>query len=348
VPVTVVVGGQFGSEGKGKVAHEFARMRNAKIAVRTGGSNSGHTVIDRDGTPRVFRHLPTAAILDGVTCVIGAGTYIDVEVLLSEIVAIQLPPERLLIDENAVVITDRHKEFERKSGLKEKIGSTGSGTGAAVIERIARQGAVTFAKNDLRLPKECIGGAREFLRSRLNRNERVILEGTQGFGLSVLHSEDYPHVTSRDTTAAAFVSEAGLSPLDVDEIVLVIRAFPIRVAGDSGPLPNEIDWETVTRGSESPIPIIERTSVTGKVRRVAQFDPAIVRAAISANTPTCLALNHLDYVNHTYNENNHGTKIVREFVAMLEQDINFKINFLGNSPSSLMPKPLFNNLMLSR
>ncbi|MCG8433688.1 MAG: adenylosuccinate synthetase, partial [Gammaproteobacteria bacterium] len=57
------MGGQFGSEGKGKVAHEFARMQRASVAVRVGGSNSGHTVVDPQGAPIVFRHLPTAAIL---------------------------------------------------------------------------------------------------------------------------------------------------------------------------------------------------------------------------------------------------------------------------------------------
>ena len=87
------------------------------------------------------------------------------------------------------------------------------------------------------------------MREHLEAGQRIIIEGTQGFGLSLLHSKYYPFVTSRDTTAAAFVSEAGLSPLDVDDIVLVLRAFPIRVGGNSGPLPNEIDWDTVTSES---------------------------------------------------------------------------------------------------
>ena len=295
MPVTAIIGGQFGSEGKGKVACEFARMQSASVAARTGGSNSGHTVIDRDGVPRIFRHLPTSAILDDVICVIGSGTCLDVEVLLREIAEISFPLDRLLIDENAVIISEQHKENERSSGLIEGIGSTGSGTGAALVERVQRGGSVTFAKDDPRLPRQCVGHSRQFLRQRLNRNERIILEGTQGFGLSVLHSSDYPNVTSRDTTAAAFVSEAGLSPMDVDEIVMVIRAFPIRVAGDSGPLPNEIDWETVTRESGSSEPIIERTSVTSKIRRVARFDPVIVQAAIEANAPTQIVLNHVDY-----------------------------------------------------
>ena len=115
-----------------------------------------------------------------------------------------------------------------------------------------------------RLERYTRRSARPFLRAALNRKERVIIEGTQGFGLSVLHSPYYPKATSRDTTAAGFVSEAGLSPLDVDDIVLVIRAFPIRVPGNSGPSPGrdrladlgrEAGWER--------FPLTERTSVTG-------------------------------------------------------------------------------------
>lgn len=345
MPVTVIVGGQFGSEGKGKVACEFARMRSATVAVRTGGSNSGHTVIDRDGTPRVFRHLPTSAILDDVICVIGSGTYLDVEVLLREIAEINFPLDRLLIDENAVIISEKHKENEKASGLIESIGSTGSGTGAALVERIQRGGSVIFAKDDPRLSRQCLGHSRQFLRQRLNRNERIILEGTQGFGLSVLHSSDYPNVTSRDTTAAAFVSEAGVSPLDVDEVVLVIRAFPIRVAGDSGPLPSEVNWETVTKESGSTTPIVERTSVTGKIRRVGRFDPAIVRAAIEANAPTQIALNHLDYIDASTEKTRLLTEEAARFVACVELGIGCSIDFYGFGAASLVQSARSNRMV---
>ena len=71
MPVTVVVGGQFGGEGKGKVAHYLAREMGAKVAVRVGGSNSGHTVIDPAGNALILRQLPTPSILTDVTCVLG-------------------------------------------------------------------------------------------------------------------------------------------------------------------------------------------------------------------------------------------------------------------------------------
>ncbi len=337
MPVTVVVGGQFGSEGKGKVVHEFARRHASSIAVRVGGSNSGHTVIDSSGRARRFRTLPTASILPGTISVIAAGSYIDPSVLLKEVTESKLDPSRLLIDPNAVLITDEHKQAEQKSGLRETIGSTLSGTGAAVISRLLRKGTVKFAGHDDRL-KPFIQNTRQFLRDRLKRGERIIVEGTQGFGLSPLHSADYPNVTSRDTTAAGFLSEAGLSPLDVDEVVMVLRAFPIRVAGNSGPLPNETDWETIARDSGYESDLTERTTVTDMVRRVARFDATVVRAAIEANNPSHIVLNHLDYVDSSCRTTHCLSHKAEQFVNSVEREIGASINFIGFGPSGIVPR----------
>lgn len=293
MPVTVIVGGQFGSESKGKVAHLLTLETGAKIVVRVGGINAGHTVVDKFGTSMILQQLPTSAILPNVTCILGAGSYIKPEILLNEIAKTKLSPDRLLIDPNATIITEDNEVNELNSSLRQSIGSTLSGTGAAVVKRISRDSSVLLAKDDERL-KAFIQPTIPFMRSALNNNERIIIEGTQGFGLSLLHSPHYPYVTSRDTTAAAFVSEAGLSPLDVDEVVLVIRAFPIRVSGNSGPLSNEIDWEILS--SESGKNLLERTSVTKAVRRVAYFDSDIVKQAIMVNQPTKIVMNHLDYI----------------------------------------------------
>lgn len=337
MPVTVVFGGQFGSEGKGKVAHALARRCGPSIAVRVGGANSGHTVIDPDGRVRKFRHLPTASILPGMISVIAAGSYIDADVLMSEIAETRLDPTRLLIDPNAVVITGGHRSAENASGLRERIGSTQSGTGAAVVSRLVRDGTAAFAASDERL-RSFVRDTRSFLRKNLEVGRRVFVEGTQGFGLSVLHSPHYPNVTSRDTSAAGFISEAGLSPLDVDEIVMVIRAFPIRVAGNSGPLPNEIDWETVRRESGYDIDITERTTVTDNVRRVARFDGAVVRAAIEANTPTKIVLNHLDYIDATCRKSHCLSAKAKYFVCAVEAQLGSKIDFVGFGPSDIVPR----------
>jgi adenylosuccinate synthase len=288
---------------------------NAKAAVRVGGSNSGHTVIDSAGNPLILRQLPTPSILPDVTCVLGAGSYIDVDILSAEIALTGLSPNRLFIDPNAIVVTEDEIKTEKNSSLRNSIGSTQSGTGAAIIKRISRDGSARLAKDDKRL-EQFVQPVVPYMRDLLSKKERIIIEGTQGFGLSLFHSPYYPFTTSRDTSAAAFVSEAGLSPLDVDDVVLVIRCFPIRVGGNSGPLPQETSW-TVVNSSRSVIP--ELTSVTKTQRRVANFDAEIVNLAIQANAPSKIVLNHLDYFERPY----------QDIVAEIETKIFRKINFIG-------------------
>ncbi|MCB0339819.1 MAG: adenylosuccinate synthetase, partial [Bdellovibrionales bacterium] len=169
----------------------------------------------------------------------------------------------------------------------------------------------------------------ELLHSKLTASERVVIEGSQGFGLSLLDGGFWPKATSRTTTAAGALTEAGLSPLDVDDVTLVIRSFPIRVAGDSGFLPNEVTWEYVAsltgRHAED---IQEYTTVTKKLRRVGMFDPAIVRAAIFANRPNRIVLNHVDYVGFAQSlgdTESHASK----FLAQVEQTIGQPIASVG-------------------
>ena len=339
MPVTVVVGGQFGGEGKGKVAHFLAREMNARIAIRVGGTNSGHTVIDpRTDQPLILRQLPTAAILSNITCVLAAGSYINPEILLKEMAETGLAPYRLFIDPNAMIITEDDIMEEENSALRKSIGSTLSGTGAAVKRRISRASAVKMARDDERLI-QFVRPVVPILRDNLSSGGRVIIEGTQGFGLSLLHSPYFPFTTSRDTTAGGFVSEAGLSPLDVDDVVLVIRAFPIRVAGNSGPLPNEINWETLTDYAQSSEPLREITSVTRTTRRVALFDAEIVRLALMVNRPTKIVLNHLDYIDSNATISMITEKCLK-FTYDLENLLEQKIDYLGLCPKSCINNPI--------
>lgn len=337
--ISIIVGGQWGSEGKGKVAYSFAKEKEASVAVRVGGTNSGHTVYNEEGQKYIFRILPSAALLNNVNCLLPAGSYIDLDILVTEINMAKLSLDRLMIDPNAMIITDKHKEYESDKNLQTQIGSTLSGTGAAVIERINRYKLETprLAKDILEL-KTFLGDTKQYLRSELKQNHHIIIEGTQGYGLSVLHSNDYPYATSRDTTAAGFLAETGLSPFDVENIVMVIRAFPIRVAGDSGPLPDETDWQTVTLNSKSSGEIIEYTSATNRVRRVSQFDAGIVRQAITANKPNLIVLNHLDYLDSSVKNRNTLTEPVIDFVQKVEASIEQRIDYLGNGEMVLLQR----------
>lgn len=326
--ISIVVGGQYGSEGKGKVAHYLARERNAAAAVRIGGPNSGHTVYDDAGRKFIFQHLPTAAVLPDVVCVLAAGSYIDVDRLLHEVALVGLPLARLKVDPNAVVITQQHCVNEHLVGLRASIGSTLTGTGAAVLDRVSRVKPLRFAKDEPSLA-QYVCETKPYLRDLLDHSFRVVIEGTQGYGLSVLHTPHYPFATSRDTTAAGFLSEVGMSPFDVDEVALVIRAFPIRVPGNSGPLEDECSWADVSESAGAPSLLEEMTSVTQSLRRVARFSAAVVREAILANRPTIVVLNHVDYWDHACRQKGAPTERARIEVANVERLIAQQINYIG-------------------
>jgi adenylosuccinate synthase len=335
VPVTVVVGGQYGSEGKGKVAQYLALEQRAAAIVRVGGPNSGHTGHRLDGSRQVLRQLPTAALLPGVTCVLPAGSYLDIDVLREEITRTGLGVDRLLIDHNAVVITDEDRAREQVSGLGHRIGSTCSGVGTAVTKRIERISiADLVGSNEYLAPYLADVSAR--LREVLDAGGRVIVEGTQGFGLSLLHSLQFPNVTSRDTSAAGALSEAGLSPLDVDEVVLVLRSFPIRVAGNSGTFgAEEITWETVTKEGGHSTQLAEYTSVTNQLRRIARFDSLLVRRAITCNSPSKIVLNHVDYIDSRAGSGALTDRCV-EFVEHVSREIGRPIDLVGLGPNILV------------
>ena len=342
MPVSVVVGGQFGSEGKGKVALEIARRSSAPVAVvRVGGPNSGHTAYDRNGRKRVLRQLPAGCIDRDVDVVLPAGSYIDVGVLKSELEELSYPRDRIRISGQARIITDEHKQWEAEAGLAGAIGSTGSGVGGAVMASVAR-GAGNFELESFEAadhpdlePFICDTSGR--LRAGLDAGHRVIVEGTQGFGLSLLEGGYWPKATSRSTIAAGALAEAGLSPVDVDDVTMVIRSFPIRVAGDSGPLVDETTWEAIAVKAGRDDDLREYTTVTKRLRRVGHFDPVLVRRALAVNRPTRLVLNHLDYVGTQVDLGDPRSE-VGTFVRRVENDIGREADWLGFSGMSIIER----------
>ena len=203
MPVSVVIGGQFGSEGKGKTALEIVRRTGSPvIAVRVGGPNSGHTAHSQCGERYVLRQLPAACVDRNVDVVLPAGAYIDVDVLEAEINELNYPRERIHISEQARIVAREHKKWESEAKLVSRIGSTGSGVGGAVLASVAR-GALNIdlktkmARDKSRLRKYVDGNLSERLRDHLSDGNRVVVEGTQGFGLSLSESGYWPQVTSR-------------------------------------------------------------------------------------------------------------------------------------------------------
>jgi adenylosuccinate synthase len=323
MPVTIVVGGQYGSEGKGKVVALTATRSRAPWVVRCGGPNSGHTT-RVNGYECVLRQLPSAIDHSEATFCIAAGGVIDEDLLVEEIKFCGLPRERVIVDANAVLLDDFDRRAE--ASLVGTIGSTGSGNGNALSRRLLRSQGVRLAATSDRLREfVTVQKLAPTLHDLIDQGCPVIVEGTQGFGLSLLHASGYPYVTSKDTTASAFASEVGLSPRHITSIIVVIRTFPIRVAGNSGQLEGELSWESIQSISGGYCLEPEYTSVTKKLRRVGRFDLDLVKLACRYNQPTSLAVMGLDRLDHR----NRGVMDASELTDSASQFLNYLASELG-------------------
>jgi adenylosuccinate synthase len=297
----VVVGGQFGSEGKGKIAAFLTLREHIDICIRCGGPNSGHSFISTDGKRHLVRQLPTGFVRPETRLLIPAGGLVDLDVLKAEIDRLGVA-SRVGVDRNAMVIEGEDRQNEEKLRLRERLSSTLCGVGSAVARRALRGTGVRLAQDvasQIGWLAPLVTDVSAESNQAIDDGKKLLVEGTQGFGLSLYHTSEYPKATSRDTTAAGFLSEVGLSPRLASEIVVVFRTFPIRVAGEqAGSLKDEITWEQLQQESGYPHAIHEITSVSQKVRRIGRFDWALAEAAVKVNRPTKIALNGLDYLQY--------------------------------------------------
>ncbi|NPB01165.1 MAG: adenylosuccinate synthetase [Crenarchaeota archaeon] len=282
MPATVVVGGAFGDEGKGKVVAYLALADKPAGAVRTGAINAGHTVVHR-GRMWKLRIVPSAFLSENTRLFIAPGALTRIDVFLKEVEETGVEG-RIMIDEKTGIIEDRHVKMERENEyLMKVIGSTGQGVGAAMVERVLR---VLKLARDFPELRRYVGDTVAIINEMLDKGETVLVEGTQGTFLSLYHGT-YPYVTSRDVTASAVLSEAGIGPRKVGDIVLVFKAYWTRVG--AGELPGELPPEEAAKRGW-----VEYGTVTGRPRRVAPFNVEWARRAIMLNTPTQIAITKLD------------------------------------------------------
>jgi adenylosuccinate synthase len=344
--VDVIIGGAYGSEGKGHIASYLAREYD--FLVRVGGPNAGHQVYERPN-PYTHHQLPSGTRQTEARLIIAPGAVVEVGSLVKEINQCDVSVDRLSIDPRAMVIEKRDVEFEEKT-LKLWIGSTAQGVGAATARRIMRGSLEPGLRPASKLSPVLLAGdvpelqpwikdTREVLDDAFFAGRRVLVEGTQGAGLSLYHGE-YPHVTSRDTTVAGCLSEAGIAPSRLRKIVMVCRTYPIRVQNPdqrgttSGPMAGELKWEEIAARSGQSADELkerERTSTTRRQRRVMEFDWTLLRRAASLNGPTDIALTFADYLSP---EN----VLARRFEQLTSETINFiqEIERVAAAPVSLI------------
>jgi len=327
--VDVLVGGELGSEGKGHISAHLAPEYD--LLVRGGGPNAGHTVMS-GGDRATFHHIPSGARANPEAhLLLGPGAVVRVPALLAEIERFGIDASRLSIDPQVMTIDDDDIEAETL-GLRARIGSTAQGVGYATARRVRRDESVLLASSYLSLAP-FIRPARDILGAAFRQGRRILLEGTQGSGLSLFHGP-YPYVTSRDTTAAGCIAEAGIAPSRVRRIIMVCRTYPIRVAGASGPMSREITWTTVSDRSGIPLAELEaaeKTSTTKRDRRVGEFDWAMFQRSVELNGPTDIALTFADYLSIANRDARRFEQLTDETLGLVEE-----LEVVARAPVSLI------------
>ena len=332
MPATVIVGLQWGDEGKGKTT-DFLAEQVAMVVRYQGGDNAGHTVVRGD---EVFKlHLvPSGVLYPHITSVIGAGVVVNPAMLLSELDMLAergIDTSRVRVSRAAHVTMPYHvaldKAFEARLGVAQ-VGTTGRGIGPTYSDRAARIGLrmedlldeaiireklirVLPDKNLLLSAHDGVSGftldelttaatewgrrlepyladATWLVQDSLRRGDHVLLEGAQGTLLDIDHGS-YPYVTSSSPVAGGACTGGGIGPLQVDEVMGVMKAYATRVG--SGPFPTELDDDIghgiAARGHEV-------GTTTGRPRRVGWFDTVSTRYAVAVNSASSIMLNKLD------------------------------------------------------
>lgn len=358
----LLVGMQYGSEAKGFVAQTLAHYYD--WANRVGGTNAGHTVRwKEDGVEgptgvgssmmpdvkhkvvytREFkaRHIPATFLNPNCQLSLSAGALINWEVLSAEIAELhKLGIEiehRLHIDPQACVVQSRHIHAEetKQDGedLNQLIGSTREGIGAALAERVLRRGGVKLAAHEPYLAPFITYPVAELMRGA----RHVLLEGSQGTLLDNLHGY-YPYCTSRSTIASAIAAESGVAPHAIRNVIGVVRTYPIRVAGNSGPTGGkEITWESLS--DKLGRNISEQTTVTKRTRRVFEFSMKDFKQACILNQPNILALtflNYLDKADEGVTEWDKLSKASLSFINDLEVTANAPVMIASTSADTVI------------
>jgi len=320
---TVVVGGFFGDEGKGKIISYLAIKDNPKIIVRGGaGPNAGHTIKDGDKVYKV-RMLPSGFLNKNAKVMIGPGVVINPDILKKEIQDFNVSG-RSFIDKQCGIIEETHLTRDSKGELKEKIGSTGSGTGPANADRAMR--VLKLAK-DIDSLSALVIDVPQAINSALSANENILVEGTQGTFLSLWHGT-YPFVTSKDVTASGICADVGLGPTKVDEVIVVFKSYVTRVG--TGPLENELSLEEVEKKGWS-----EFGTVTGRQRRAANFDFNLARRAIMLNGATQICITKLDVLFPdcaSKNSFDDLSKDAKAFIKNIEDELDTPVTIIGTGP----------------
>lgn len=276
--ITIVTGGFYGDEGKGKIVGFLAVHDKPQIIVRAGsGPQAGHTV-----TPLIkVTQVPSGLVYPKAKLYIARGTLIDPEIFLKEVKENNLEG-RIWIDAGCTIIEPRHKKAE--ADLVRRIGSVGTGVGPARVDRVMR--TAKLAK-EIPILKKYIVDVADVVNQASEKKKDVLIEGVQGYGLSLLDHKYYPFVTSQDTTASQFAADTGIGPRLVDNVVVIYKAYVSRVGAD----PKFKSWNATQEKKHG---IEEHGSVSGRKRNLADFNAEMAAESYTRNSGNVAAITCMD------------------------------------------------------
>jgi len=325
MPCTVIVGGFWGDEGKGKIISYLALKEPVDVCIRTGSVNAAHTIW-YNGKRYALHMVPGGFVEGKCRLLVGAGANLHVAQFLKEVAETGVK-NRIGVDNQASIIEEKHSIQDKSSVHLKGLGTTGWGVGPAIEERVRR--TAKLAKDIAEL-KPYLTDVSEEANGAIARGKNVLLEGTQGIMLSLFYGT-YPYVTGRDTSASAICSEAGVGPTKIDNVLVVFKAFMTRVG--TGPLPGEIPKEEAQKRGW-----FETAAGTGRDRRSAPFDFELARKSSTINGATQIAVTKLDCLYPTCRSAKKYEELpeeAKQFIGNVEKQAGIPVVLIGTGPEAL-------------
>jgi len=303
---SIVVGGHYGDEGKGKVVSYLALKDDPAVIGRAGvGPNAGHTVV-HIGRRYGLRMITCGFVNPTSHLVIGAGVLVDIKTFLTEVEETGVKG-RVSVDGRCVVIEDEHRRADTSENSR-KIGTTGSGCGPANAARVNR---VARLARDFPELADYLADVPAMVNDAIDAGGEVLIEASQGFGLSLYYG-NYPYVTSKDTSASSAAADVGVGPTRVDDVYVIYKAYMSRVGED--PYVKYLTDEEI-RGSPVWTRILGKAdekgcqgtgnqkiaqylgevgTVTGRPRKIGSFDYELARYSARVNGATQICVTCID------------------------------------------------------
>lgn len=342
--ITIVMDGQAGSCGKGKICGYLSKKDGFAISTNNWSSNAGHTYVENNGEKIVVSHLPMAMLDPQCKLVLNAGCIITPEILFEEIRKYRriIGNRKIYIHPRAMIILEKHREEEKRII---KSGSTFKGCGSALAEKIMRKPGIILAKDyfencstDLKEIIEIVDTSKMINECKKN----ILIEGAQGQDLDINYGLNYPNVTSRMCSASQLIADAGVSPFKVKDIYMIIRPYPIRISNEtnigediySGDYAesDEITWNEVKKRCGCNIDLEEYTTITKKVRRVFEMNWDRLKHNVMINQPTQIVLNFAQYIDWNAYQCKRYEELpnkVKDFIWKIEELTDTPVTIIG-------------------